>query len=199
MLPCEETVLSFIFTENNGLVAGCTGISAGLRYLSINSVKRGVVPDRNVLLKGICWTMPSMPWWVLKFAGQRPKAGGKKRGWGGWKRQKRVREIPPRRLLSNCSFLLPALFKSERKQDKEGKERLTDLRGSRLIQNSKDRDWRIDWNTGGKKCKRGEKRLRPSEDMWEETSREDIWLAGGKAGQKRRAKQKMEKLFHASR
>lgn len=49
-------------------------MGAGLRYSSINSVKREVVPDRNVLPKGICWTIPSMPW-VLEFAGVQPNVG----------------------------------------------------------------------------------------------------------------------------
>lgn len=109
----EECVSFYFHREQwSGLHAG---ISAGLRYLSINSVKRGVVPDRNVLLKGICWTMPSMPWWVLKFAGGQPKARGKK---GDWKRE-RMREIPSRRL-KNRLFLLPALFKSNENKTKRG-------------------------------------------------------------------------------
>lgn len=32
------------------------------------------MPDRNVLPKGICWTIPSMPW-VLEFAGVQPNVG----------------------------------------------------------------------------------------------------------------------------
>lgn len=55
-------------------------VSAGRRCVSINSLKRKVMPDRNVLPKGICWTMPSMSWWVLEFTGEQPNAGGRKGG-----------------------------------------------------------------------------------------------------------------------
>lgn len=59
-------------------------MGAGLRYSSANSVKREAVPDRNVLPKGICWTVPSMPW-VLESAGVQPNIGqeGVEGGWGG--------------------------------------------------------------------------------------------------------------------
>lgn len=68
-------------------------LSAGLRYLSINSVKRGIVPDRNVLLKGICWMMPRRPQWVLKFAGEQPKAGGEGGESGTDRERERERNI----------------------------------------------------------------------------------------------------------
>lgn len=182
MLQFKDCV-SCTFIEKNGLVAFCTGINARLRYLSINSVKR-VVPDRNVLLKGICWTMPSMPWWVLKFAGERPKARGNK---GDWKREKK-RGIPPRRLLSN-SFFHKFIFHPS--SIYEQKKKKTRQRGGR-------KDWQIHGATGWYRNtahNRGNGRYIYSKTITvrrKETSRENIRLAwgkeaeGGRRGEKNR-------------
>lgn len=123
ILPHENTVFPFIFTVNNGLVACCTSI----RYLSINSVKRGVVPDRNVLLKGICWTMPSMPWWVWKICW----SVAKKQEGGGWKRGIEWEKF----LEGDCRFSSLLHLRGKENKTMRREIRLTDLWGNRLLEN----------------------------------------------------------------
>lgn len=152
--------------EKNGLDTFCSGISAGRRYLSINSVKRGIVPDRNVLLKGICWTMPRAPWWVLKFAGEQPNAevGGE----GGTERKyKWIRE----KIIQRCLSSLPA----EKKKTKN-RWQVCEVTG-------KDVAWRNTFFYNSTTTKNKGKLLLL---LWgterEEPGREIIWLAKGKIG-----------------
>ena len=121
MQQCAESFISSqrlnSATERSGReefpfsrVACCSGISTGLRYLSINSVKRGIVPDRNVLLKGICWTVPRIFCW--RAAKGRRKNGG----------QKKEKENFPKACF--ISFLLVNSFMSKRgknKTERQGK------------------------------------------------------------------------------
>lgn len=76
-------------------------------------MKREVVPDRNVLPKGICWTIPSMPW-VLEFAGVQPNVGQ------GREREKKKRGTERQRkepLVQQPEFVFFGPPESEKKDD----------------------------------------------------------------------------------
>ena len=181
MLPCEKRVFPFIFPEKKGLVAE-------LRYLSINSVKRGVVPDRNVLLKGICWTVPSMPWWVLKFAGEQPRSRRNKERLKDRGETKFFQDDSHLTLLisPHCS-IYEQTGKNRRQRGEEKIDGCVRHQGHTEIMQAEREG--VGGGGGGiylnilysNKMRKGRKEVvRPSEDMKEETSGEDIWLAGGK-------------------
>lgn len=122
----------------------CYHVSAALRYLSINSVKRKDVPDRNVLPKGICWTMPSMPGWVLKIAGKRPNVG--------WKKGSRTKREEKERFLQGgtCLMLLGFLVCSAQHCIKP----LPRATAWYWIQRTWEMEWKINWkNRKGRKKK----------------------------------------------